>query len=260
MIDVDNLFEEFFKNYLKENLGKKTEEEIENSIPEIYESFGKTPNKELGMKSPVEYFQVFSDDELIKELKENVLIGTEPSSYLCDEIERRDGINEKLAEIVSVESGDELSTYAVNMLGEDLNVCQLERFVDLIADKNSGESLTEALTEYLRDKGDLVKEKIISTYFSTKQGKINFAEIMSRMSPNDRILDILCKELKTDGNNIALYAAYIARYGDDRAMGSLEEVIERDGISYYDFKELKNAIEELGGEYLGKFKGSKYVN
>ena len=32
--------------------------------------------------------------------------------------------------------------------------------------------------------------------------------------------------------------------------------IRKDGISYYDFKELKNAVEELGGEY----KGSKFTS
>ena len=36
----------------------------------------------------------------------------------------------------------------------------------------------------------------------------------------------------------------------------IEKLIEKDGISYYDFKELKNAVEELGGEY----KGSKFTS
>ena len=79
---------------------------------------------------------------------------------------------------------------------------------------------------------------------------------MSGMSQDDRVFKILLNELNSDDKNIALNAGYIARYGDERAIADLEKLIEKDGISYYDFKELKNAVEELGGEY----KGSKFMS
>ena len=37
MIDIDGLFENYFKKYIAENLGKMTEQQIEDKIPEIYE-------------------------------------------------------------------------------------------------------------------------------------------------------------------------------------------------------------------------------
>ena len=42
MIDVDGLFETFFRKYLAKNAGKFTEEELENKVGEIYSEFGKT--------------------------------------------------------------------------------------------------------------------------------------------------------------------------------------------------------------------------
>ncbi len=256
MIDVDGLFETFFKKYLAENLGKMTEDEIENHIPELYAAFGKTPNEKLGGKSPEEYFKAFSDDELIDALTKSVKNGGDVPSFLCDEIESRGGLTDKLCELVLTCRDDELATYCVNILGKDVPGNYLEGFVDIIADDGAGESITESLTELLRDNGDKVKEKILSVYSDNKKSskKGNFVEIMSRMSPDDRIFDILCEELKCDEKNLSLNAAYIARYGDDRALPVLEELIKKDGLNYYDFKELKNAIEELGGECNVKFK------
>lgn len=260
MIDIDNLFEQYFKKYIAENLGKMTEEEIENKIPELYTEFGNTPSDKLGGKTPRDYFKGFSDDELIDQFKNSVIKGGEASSYLCEEIENRGGLNDKLCELISVENGDELSTYAVNMLGNDIDVKYLERFVDIITDSRTGESLAEALTELLRDNSDKVKEKILATYTNDAFGKGNLIEIMSRMSQEDRVFEILLNELKSDEKNIALNAGYIARYGDERAIADLEKLIDKDGISYYDFKELKNAIEELGGEYSGEYKGPKFTS
>ena len=74
------------------------------------------------------------------------------------------------------------------------------------------------------------------------------------MSRDDRITEILCRELKADEKNLALNAGYVARYGDERALSVLSDLVAKDGLTYYDFKELKNAIEELGGECEVKFK------
>ena len=48
---------------------------------------------------------------------------------------------------------------------------------------------------------------------------------------------------------LSLYAGFVSRYGDERALPFLLEAIERDKISYADFEELRFAIESLGGEY-----------
>ncbi len=254
MIDIDGLFESYFKKYIVENLGKMTEEEIENRVPELYVSFGNEPNEKLGGKSPRDYFKSFEDDELIGCLKESVEKGVEVSSFLCDEIEARGGLTDKLCRIISADGNDELATYAVNLLGDDIPQKELEKFVDIITDEKTGESLSEALTELLRDKGDNVKEKIIAVYGMNPRGKENLIEIMSRTSRDDRITEILCDELKNDEKNLALNAGYVARYGDERALPVLNELAAKDGLTYYDFKELKNAIEELGGECDVKFK------
>ena len=47
-------------------------------------------------------------------------------------------------------------------------------------------------------------------------------------------------------------ASQLAAYGDERALPYLFERIEEDDISYLDYRELKFAIEALGGEYTAE--------
>ena len=44
-------------------------------------------------------------------------------------------------------------------------------------------------------------------------------------------------------------ASYLAAYGDERALPVLLERIDGEDINYLEFRELKYAIEALGGEY-----------
>ena len=110
MIDIDGLFENYFKKYIAENLGKMTEQQIEDKIPEIYEAFGKTPQIELGGKTPEDYYRNFSDDDLVSELENAVIKNGEVSDFLCKEIEKRSGISEKLVRLISADGNEEVAT------------------------------------------------------------------------------------------------------------------------------------------------------
>ena len=46
----------------------------------------------------------------------------------------------------------------------------------------------------------------------------------------------------------ALYAGYLGKLGDDRALEPLMDAAEGNDINYVDFIEIRNAIERLGGE------------
>ena len=46
----------------------------------------------------------------------------------------------------------------------------------------------------------------------------------------------------------ALFASYLAKFGDDRALPALMEAAQDDRTNYLDYVEIVSAIEELGGE------------
>ena len=74
-------------------------------------------------------------------------------------------------------------------------------------------------------------------------------KILSNCKDDDRVFDILVAEFAKNQKEIPLYAGYLAKYGDKRALPFLLASIEKEKISYADFEELRFAIEALGGEY-----------
>lgn len=248
-IDIDKLFEEYFKKFIAENMGKYTEDELESKVAEIYGEFGSTKLDELGGKTPEEYFKEMSSEELVNCLADCVKNGTPVSDYLCDELEKREDSHALLVEFVSSTELDELATYAVNILNASGSKIALKKYVDVICEGKAKESLIEAVTEALADNANEIKEEILAVYDKNQKSAKYFVEILSCVSFDDRVFEILCDEFLTHTDNLALYATYLSKYGDDRALPLLYEQIKKDGISYIDYKEMKLAIEALGGEY-----------
>ncbi|HBF86261.1 MAG TPA: hypothetical protein DDW54_01125 [Clostridiales bacterium] len=249
MINLDELFEKYFRNFLKENAGKFTEEELENKVSEIYENFGTEPLSELNGKSPKEYFSAMKTEELVKTVADCVNGGVPVSDFLCEEIVSRKDADAYLSRFVGTKCAEELAVYCVNLLSEMNSDIAFDKYVDILSDGSAGESLSETITEILSENADKVKEKILSLYGKSEKAKIYYDEILSKASADERIFAALCEEFRSHLNEIPVYSSYLAKYGDDRALPLLYEAIERKDISYLDFKELKIAIEALGGEY-----------
>jgi len=57
----------------------------------------------------------------------------------------------------------------------------------------------------------------------------------------------LLKELFLSKSNYQLYANYLGQYGDERAIDILLEAAKT--CDYISFLEIRNAVEQLGGEF-----------
>ena len=56
--------------------------------------------------------------------------------------------------------------------------------------------------------------------------------------------------LKNCPEERAFAARLLGRYGDERAVGPLKALLAATDISYYEYMELRNAVEALGGEVV----------
>lgn len=75
-------------------------------------------------------------------------------------------------------------------------------------------------------------------------------EILSRVTiGNDEIFNVLLAAFSDDESKIPMRASYLASYGDERALPVLLKRIENREIGFNEFRELKYAVEALGGEY-----------
>ena len=97
---------------------------------------------------------------------------------------------------------------------------------------------------------ETVKEEVISQFKECSQEvKAYLTQILSYTQKDDRVFDILVAEFAKNQDNIPLYAGYLAKFGDERALPFLLTAIENEKINYFDFEELRFAIEALGGTY-----------
>lgn len=259
IIDIDSLFDKYISDYVYKNIGKVEPDEIENKIPELYEKFGTEKLEELGGKSPEEFYKGYTGEELVECLKNHIEQGISIPDYLCETISENAQNEQSLIKALDQENQEEFTLYVMNMLSDmDSKNCA-KRFLEMIVWDYST-PIKELATEFLKERADSVKEEVISQFRESSDiTKEYLTEILSGASRDDRVFDILIEQFAKNQQNIPIYAGYLAKYGDERALPFLLNEIEKENISYADFEELRFAIEALGGEYdkVRDFKNDK---
>ena len=242
LIDFDGLFDEKLAEYIRDNPTKYTEKQWENVIPKLYRQFGDTYIAKAGA-TPRQYYSSMTDEELCDALARHVSEGVPVSDFLCREIERR-GCTDALVRLLSLRE-EEILTLAVNLAGSSEKA--YPAYFDLLISEVSAD-IKEAVCEQLKGGADAAKERAIACYEAGQEREI-MLEILSRCKQrDDRVFDILMNAFRT-GDEVPMHASYLAAYGDERALPVLLDYIDRDDINFLEFRELKYAIEALGGEY-----------
>lgn len=246
-IDIDELFDEYLNDFIENNSSTLSASDIEKRIEGLYEEFANMPNDELGGLTPFEYYNQMTTESLLNLLKDGVLENGSVSDILCKALEKRSDAEDGLLEL-AFSSSEELSVYAINVLGAMGNKKSLKAFVDSLSTKKLSQNLIDVMTEAICLNAELVKEEVLKAYKPTSLGAESFEEIFSNMKNDERVFKILCANFLNDSKKLALNAGFLAKYGDDRALPILYSTLKRRDLSLLDYSEIKTAIEKLGGE------------
>ncbi len=247
LIDFETLFESKLSQYMRENAGKYTEEQWEKLIPKLYQRFGDTLIKAAGA-TPRAFFEKMSDEELASYLSACVREGISVSDFLVRELEKRECPDE-LSALVDGDS-EELSLAVLNAAGESLKAGELcfsvltGEFPPSVKDAAADKLRSLSLEPFL--------EKAIACYREKRGGEYLLELLSSGEVKDDRIFDILMDALRSAGERTDVVAGYVARYGDERALETLLELIDREETGFVAYRELLCAIEALGGHYEKK--------
>lgn len=249
VIDIDSLFDKYIEGFVYANIGKVKPEEIENKIPELYLKFGNEKLKELDGKAPNTFYKEYSGEELLECLKKHLEEKVSVSDFLCEALTSNPNNEDALIKALNNDQDEQFILYIMNMLGDIGSKKALNRYLEFIL-WDFSPIIRELATELLCENAQLVKEEILKEFNESNGEKREcLTEILSNCSKDDRVFDILIAEFTKHQNNIPLYASFLSRFGDDRAIPFLLNSIENEKISYADFEELRFAIESLGGEY-----------
>jgi hypothetical protein len=91
-----------------------------------------------------------------------------------------------------------------------------------------------ALLERYDDAGEFGQQRILG--------------ICANFPGDDRILSYMLDKLRNRPQQRALYASFLGKLGDPRAIDAMKPFLTLTDIGYLDYIELRNAIEELGGD------------
>ncbi|MBQ2990839.1 MAG: hypothetical protein IJD60_06070 [Clostridia bacterium] len=253
-IDFDKKFESYMRIWVKNNSEryKNNMDVIEAMMPDIYMSFLSKPATWLGGKAPQAYFEQFSDAKMLVDwmcqyYKEKIPV----PDLLLERITELGADAEKALAALPFGKGvhEEAALTAITLLTEMESTAMLEQYVAYIASLEESCEKGDMCAEALVSMGETAVKPILDALDGASEtGRDIFADILCNFPGDERILALLLDRFEHAHQQRALFASYLAKLGDERALPALLKAALDDHINYLDYVEVVNAIDALGGE------------
>ena len=253
-INFDRAFERYMAEWIKENSEKYKDDMdvIEDMMPDVYLEFLKKPADFLDGVAPQDYFEQFDNaDMLVNWLCDYIAQGVPVPDLLLERVTALGNPAEKslLALVARDDLPEETQMTAISLLREMESKAPMQRYIDYIASLEEPSDKGDLCAEALMSMGESVVEPILATLSGAGQtGRDIFADVLSNYPGDERIYELMIERFVTRDERRALFASYLAKLGDERAIPMLKEAVQSPDINYLDYVEVVNAIEALGGE------------
>ena len=253
-INFDRAFERYMAEWIKENSEKYKDDMdvIEDMMPDVYLEFLKKPADFLDGVAPQDYFEQFDNaDMLVNWLCDYIAQGVPVPDLLLERVTALGNPAEKslLALVARYDLPEEAQMTAISLLREMESKAPMQRYIDYIASLEEPSDKGDLCAEALMSMGESVVEPILATLSGAGQtGRDIFADVLSNYPGDERIYELMIERFVTRDERRALFASYLAKLGDERAIPMLKEAAQSPDINYLDYVEVVNAIEALGGE------------
>ncbi len=253
-INFDRAFERYMAEWMKENSEKYKDDMdvIEDMMPDVYLEFLKKPADFLDGIAPQDYFEQFDNaDMLVSWLCDYIAQGVPVPDLLLERVTALGDPAEKslLALVARDDLPEETQMTAISLLREMESKAPMQRYVDYIASLEEPSDKGDLCAEALMSMGESVVEPILAALSGARQtGRDIFADVLSNYPGDERIYELMIERFVTRDERRALFASYLAKLGDERAIPMLKEAAQSPDINYLDYVEVVNAIEALGGE------------
>ncbi len=252
IINFDEHFAEFMSDWMKAHEDQYANfDEMEEDMPRIYMAFLNTRAKWLGNVTPGAYFTQFEDPKVLVDwLAQYCEEGTPVPDLLMEQITTVGRPCEKrLLELLKDEEAtEEAKMIAVNLLREMDSVLPKMLYIRWQLDRSPQDELKDNALESLTEMGETVVQPILQELPGANEaGEEALLEVLSHFPGNEQIFKLALKLFRERKERRALFAGYLAKLGDDRALPELTAAAEEEKLPYLTFIEIRNAIETLGG-------------
>ena len=252
IINFDERFADFMSEWMNSHQDQyATFDEMEEDMPRIYVAFLNTRAKWLGNVTPGSYFTQFEDPKVLVDwLAQYCEEGTPVPDLLMEQITTVGRPCEKrLLELLKDEEAtEEAKMIAINLLREMESVLPKMLYITWQLNRDRKDELKDNALESLTDMGECVVQPILQELPKANEaGEEALLEVLSHYPGNELIFKLAMKLFRERKERRALFAGYLAKLGDDRALPELMDAAKEEKLPYLTFIEIRNAIEELGG-------------
>ena len=126
---------------------------------------------------------------------------------------------------------------------------EMRRMLDLLTDESKPYEQRLEAYEYLLEDCEPGVDEMVER-FAVSEGETGkmLIEILAEYKGNPAVYMGLVSYLYR-GEDVALYARLLGKYGDERAIDVLKSFAEEYDLDYNEYMEVRNAVEELGGYF-----------
>lgn len=252
IINFDEHFADYTSEWMKSHQNDYANfDEMEADMPRIYLSFLNTRAKWLGGVTPGSYFTQFEDPKVLVDWLRAYCEEAAPVPDLLLEQIAAVGrpCEKRLLELLKDgEAPQEARMIAVELLREMESTLPKMLYIHWQLDRSGEDELKDNALESLTQMGETVVQPILQELHNANPaGEEALLEVLSHYPGNEQIFRLALRLFRERKEQRALFAGYLARLGDDRALPDLIAAAQEPGLPYLTFIEIRNTIESLGG-------------
>lgn len=251
IIDFDARFTEVLNDWIEKNRSRfRKPDDMEDEVPDVYLRWLNTPADWLDGATPGEYFDQFSDSaELCETLKQYIAEGVPVPDPLLDRL--ADLADEQVLLNLAKDKAApcEARMAAIELLRQIESTLPMVEFIRWQVERDDEDDILDNALESLRQMGEGVRKPAkIAFTVADQEGKEALLDVLADYTGDEDVFQFALAQFLNQKDKRALYAGYLAKLDDDRALEHLLDVAEGDDVSYTDFIEIRSAIERLGSE------------
>lgn len=265
-INFDSQFDKYVQRWMTENRSRfKNVDEMEAQMPDVYLKWINMPADWLDGQTPALYFDQYDDAPMLCKWM---------LKYIRSDIPLPDQLLERIAALgeASVDSlmdiafdreqSDEARMSALGTLEQIQSPRTMNGLISLITHARDDESeMSNLAGEMLVSLGAQVMPAIVEAMLAARPAHgLVLLDVACNFPGDERVYDYALRLLRSMPDKRALIASYLGKLGDARAIDELMPMLELQELNYLDYLEIRNAIEELGGEVNieREFAGDEY--
>lgn len=251
-IDLEHLFHHYVADHLHK-AGELDEDAAGEMAEKLYAEWADAPCAALDGCSPRAWFaRLDTPEALVETLTAYARADMEPPELLLDRFFDVGAVCAAPLEALARDGGESaaLRAQALDLLNGLDEARAVRVATDAVLAAQESDAFCELAAEILAGRVDAdIADRLLDGYDAVPDfARTLILEALCNFPGDARVYERMLEMLKNRPEQRADAARLLGRYGDARAIEPLKALLDLTDIGYYEYMEVRNAVEALGGE------------